>query len=371
MTGNSPDWGERQLMAGSEYSTLGFAELDDVSASAYGHAVRLGRFDREAIAGQLGLTAPEAERAEQVLRHLRLLQPMPGDPRVLVPVGPEVAAADLVGAAERQVRDLQQAVTEVRTKLLSLTPLYFEGRRERNRLEAFDLIGDAALVQSMIDERRQLCRNEVLIIQPGGPRPSEVLPAARRAAQELLERGVRMRTIYQHTARSDLPTRAYVRDVTAAGAEVRTADEVIDRLFIYDREIVFLPERTSCPDQPPGAAVVREPTLVSFLCQVFDYLWDSATPFEPDTGKAPTTGDDVKHSILRLMAKGYKDEMVARRLGMSVRTCRRHIAEITEELEATSRFQAGFNVARSGMLDDLPEDLAAGRPVSSRDTASR
>jgi hypothetical protein len=180
-----------------------------------------------------------------------------------------------------------------------------------------------------------------------------------------------MRTIYQHTARSDLPTRAYVRDVTAAGAEVRTADEVIDRLFIYDREIVFLPERTACPDQPPGAAVVREPTLVSFLCQVFDYLWDSATPFEPDTGRAPTTGDDVKQSILRLMAKGYKDEMVARRLGMSVRTCRRHIAEITEELEATSRFQAGFNVARSGILDDLPEELAAGRPVSSRDTANR
>ncbi|MFY4718926.1 LuxR C-terminal-related transcriptional regulator [Streptomyces sp. LaBMicrA B280] len=343
-------------MAGIEYSALGFDELDDLSASAYGQAVRLGRFEHETIAVRLGLSAPEVERAEQTLRHLRLLQPMPGEPTALVPVGPDAAAADLVGAAERQVHDLQQAITEVRAKLLSLTPLYFEGRRERNRLEAFDLIADAALVQSMIDERRQLCRSEVLMIQPGGPRPSQVLPAAREAAQELLERGVRMRTLYQHTARSDLPTRAYVRDVTAAGAEVRTADELIDRLFIYDREIAFLPERTSCGDQPPGAAVVREPTLVSFLCQVFDYLWDSATPFEPDTGKAPTTGDDVKHSILRLMSKGYKDEMVARRLGMSVRTCRRHIAEITEELEATSRFQAGFNVARSGMLNGLPAE---------------
>src|SRR5690349_5867317 len=105
-------------MAGSEYSTLGFAELDDTSASAYGQAVRLGHFDRVAIAEQLGLPAPEVERAGQVLRHLRLLQPMPGDPKVLVPVGPDVAAADLVGAAERQVRDLQQAVTDVRTKLL-------------------------------------------------------------------------------------------------------------------------------------------------------------------------------------------------------------------------------------------------------------
>jgi DNA-binding NarL/FixJ family response regulator len=90
---------------------------------------------------------------------------------------------------------------------------------------------------------------------------------------------------------------------------------------------------------------------VSFLCAVFDHLWEGATPFAVDSQKAPTTTDDLKQSIIRLMAKGYKDEMVARRLGMSVRTCRRHIAEITEELEATSRFQAGFNVAMSGILD--------------------
>jgi ATP/maltotriose-dependent transcriptional regulator MalT len=90
---------------------------------------------------------------------------------------------------------------------------------------------------------------------------------------------------------------------------------------------------------------------VAFLARVFEHLWDNATPFEAVSSMAPVTGDDVKHSILRLMSKGYKDEMVARRLGMSVRTCRRHIAEITEELEATSRFQAGFNVARSGILD--------------------
>ncbi|MET9960285.1 LuxR C-terminal-related transcriptional regulator [Streptomyces sp. NPDC006326] len=344
-------------MIGSEYTASGFAELDDTSASAYGQAVRMGRFDREAVAEELRLCPQDIERTEQVLRHLKLLQPMPGDPSVLVPVGPDAAAADLVGAAERQIRDLQAAVTDVRSKLLSLTPLYFEGRRERNRVEAFDLITDAALVQSTIDERRQMCRSELLIIQPGGPRPAEILPAARESALELLGRGVQMKTLYQHTARSDLPTRAYVREVTAAGGEVRTADELIDRLFIYDREIAFLPERAACPGRPPGAAIVREPTLVSFLCSVFDHLWDGATPFAPETNKATATADDVKHSIMRLMSKGFKDEMVARRLGMSVRTCRRHIAEITEELEATSRFQAGFNVAMSGILDTPQDEL--------------
>jgi hypothetical protein len=115
-------------------------------------------------------------------------------------------------------------------------------------------------------------------------------------------------------------------------------------MLIYDQELVFLPERSG-DQRRPGAAVVREPTLVAFLCSVFEFMWDSATPFVVESQKATATSDDLKQSIIRLMVLGYKDEMVARRLGMSVRTCTRHISEITEELEATSRFQAGYNAA--------------------------
>jgi len=43
--------------------------------------------------------------------------------------------------------------------------------------------------------------------------------------------------------------------------------------------------------------------------------------------------------ILTMLAGGAKDETVARSLGLSVRTCRRHIAEILTRLNATSRFQ--------------------------------
>ncbi|MEV7025569.1 hypothetical protein [Kitasatospora sp. NPDC093558] len=338
-----------------------FSELDDASAAAYGQAVRLGRFDREVIAEHLGLAPREVERAETVLRNLRLLQPMPGRRDVLVPIGPDVAAADLVGDAERQIRELQQAVTSVRSTLISLLPTYFEGRRERNSLEAFDIVSDADLVQSMIDEQRERCRSEVLMVQPGGPRPSNLLSAARDSATSMLSRGVQMRTIYQHTARSDLPTRAYVRDIVDLGGEFRTCDELIDRMFIYDREVVFLPERSGGPDATPGAAIVREPVLVTFLCSVFEYMWNNGSPFTAESTKAPAVNDDLKSAIVRLMVQGYKDEMVARRLGMSVRTCRRHIAEITEDLQATSRFQAGYNVAASQLLDlDRPAALGPG-----------
>ncbi|MGW2640789.1 LuxR C-terminal-related transcriptional regulator [Streptomyces sp. NPDC001348] len=305
---------------------------------------------------RLALSPAEIEHAEKVLILLRLLQPMPGDPGMLVPVAPDVATADLVSSAEMQIRDLQQAVTDVRGRLMSLTPVYFEGRRLRNRLEAFDVITDPTTVQSMLDHLSAHCRHEMASVAPGGARPGEVLQAARKSALGMRERGIALRTIYQHTARGDLATRAYVRDVTAVGAEFRTADQLIDRILIYDQETVFLPKREEGGPAGAinGAIVVREPTLVAFVCSVFEHLWDGATPFVPDTSRAPSVADDLKQSILRLMAKGYKDEMVARRLGMSVRTCRRHISEITEELEATSRFQAGYNVALSRMLEEQP-----------------
>ncbi|MFG2484593.1 hypothetical protein ACGFSI_17735 [Streptomyces virginiae] len=340
-------------MVMGEGSDSGFAELDDVSAAAYGLAVECGRFAREQVAERLSLTPQEVARVERVLTGVRLLQAVPGHPSELTPVTPDVAAASLVAPAERHIRDLQQAVTDVRAKLLSLTPLYFEGRRMRNRLEAFDVITDVARIQPMLDHLTQNCTGELLTVQPGGARPAHALPSARESALTALARGVSIRTVYQHTARNDLPTRSYVRDVTERGAQIRTADEVIDRMIIYDREMVFLPER-STGEGIPGAAIVREPTLVAFMCSVFEYLWDGATPYVVDSQNSPASSDELKASIVRLMSKGYKDEMVARRLGMSVRTCRRHIAEITEELEATSRFQAGYNAARRELLSGGP-----------------
>ena len=56
-------------------------------------------------------------------------------------------------------------------------------------------------------------------------------------------------------------------------------------------------------------------------------------------------------AILRLMADGEKDEAISRRLSISVRTCRRHIADYMSQVGASSRFQAGVIASRNGHLD--------------------
>ncbi|MFF6996469.1 LuxR C-terminal-related transcriptional regulator [Streptomyces sp. NPDC008313] len=328
-----------------------FAELDDVTRAAYQHAVRVGRFQRDEVSASLHLTSEEAARVEQVLRMLCLLHPIPGGSDLL-PVSPDAAAVELVGSTERQIRDLQQGVTEVRARMLSLMPRYFESRRARSQAEAFDVILDADTAQSMIDEMSDRCKSEVLTVQPGGAQPAHLLTAARQVALGILDRNVRMRTIYQHAARTDLVTKAFVRDLITAGAQIRTSSEVVDHFVVYDREVAFLLGRDS------GATIVREPTVVAFMCTVFEHLWGGSNCCYPGEVEADRALEDVKSSIVRLMSEGYKDEMVARRLGISVRTCRRHIAELMEELQATSRFQAGVHATRGGLLPHLRDPLA-------------
>jgi DNA-binding CsgD family transcriptional regulator len=125
-------------------------------------------------------------------------------------------------------------------------------------------------------------------------------------------------------------------------------------MFVFDREVAFIPKRTH-PDQVPGALVVREPVLISFLCALFDQFWVSALPFTTDGPGYQNVSDDLRRSILELLAQGLKDEVVARRLGMSVRTCRRHIATLMQELGAESRFEAGVKAAQLGLLDKKGE----------------
>ncbi|MET8682156.1 hypothetical protein ABZW18_32435 [Streptomyces sp. NPDC004647] len=336
---------------GIEDSRLRFGELDEESASAYRQAVRSGRFTRKEIAEELNLTSEETLRIEQILTRLRLLQPMPGSPGQLAPSSPEAAVADLVGCTEDHIRSLQRAVTDIRSTMMSLMPVYFEGRRERNRAEAFDLITDVDAIRALLHEHRVHAKFEILTVQPNDAQGAAPLLASLRDSMlETLDRGVRLQTLYQHTARGDLITSSYVREVTAKGAEIRTTNELVDRLIVYDREVAFLPEQAI--DGPGRSAiVVREPNLVAFMCKVFEYQWHGATPFLPDATQPEPITDEVKLSIIRLMSRGYKDEMVARRLGMSVRTCRRHIAELTEGLNAVSRFQAGVNAAMSGHVD--------------------
>lgn len=56
-------------------------------------------------------------------------------------------------------------------------------------------------------------------------------------------------------------------------------------------------------------------------------------------------------TVLYLLCEGEKDEAIARQLAVSVRTCRRYIAEFMAQVGARNRFQAGVIALREGWLE--------------------
>ena len=86
-----------------------------------------------------------------------------------------------------------------------------------------------------------------------------------------LERGVQMRTLYQHTARHSNATREYVDDMLEHGAQVRTLDEFFNRLIVIDRRVAIIPG-----GQADVAVAIHDPHLVSYLADIFDRSWERA-----------------------------------------------------------------------------------------------
>ncbi|SCF65319.1 regulatory protein, luxR family [Streptomyces sp. MnatMP-M27] len=322
--------------------------LDPDGVSAFLRSVDRGWFDEGALREEEDLPAAEVARIRTTLLALKLLRPAATDPQRLEPNSPGRAAAEVVSPVHETVYRLQREASRLQGTLLSLESAYQQHVRSRDDT-SLEVIDDWTHVRAMIAEQSWCATTEVLAILPGGLRTAETLAETLPRNLAMLERGVRLRVIYQHTARTSQVTRSHVTSINAAGGLVRTVGHFVEGLVVFDQETAFLPTRTD-DGTPPGAAVVRSAKVTRFLAAVFEYLWAEASPFLPSVmGYADATGD-LRSAVARVLAQGLKDGVAARRLGMSERTFRRHVSHLMTELNATSRFQAGVLAARAGLL---------------------
>ncbi len=105
------------------------------------------------------------------------------------------------------------------------------------------------------------------------------------------------------------------------------------------------------PTGTAGALLIRAPIVIAALREYFEMLWERATPVGAPLPKEP--GDRLtatQQRVLELMAEGVQDDVIARRLGISTRTVRRHITAIMNRLAVTSRFAAGAAAQRRGWI---------------------
>jgi hypothetical protein len=136
-------------------------------------------------------------------------------------------------------------------------------------------------------------------------------------------------------------------EIRVAGGDAPPANLVAD-LLITDRQLAMTVLLSR--DGQLRSDIVGEPSVIGILRTVWEVLWAHSVPLESAIRLRGLLQDEAKASILELLESGAKDETIARALGVSLRTCRRHIAEVLATADAVSRFQAGSRLARACLL---------------------
>ncbi|GAB3774588.1 hypothetical protein GCM10027600_37430 [Nocardioides ginsengisegetis] len=190
------------------------------------------------------------------------------------------------------------------------------------------------------------CEEEILTAQPQTGRDPQTLARAALRDTTALERGVKMRTLYQHSARRSAVTHKYVAAVTERGAEVRTLDEFFNRMIVIDRRVAVIPGQ----EDLRAVMAIREPSVVAYLVDIFERTWERARPFtNRETSMMKDIAAEQRAMTIRMLIEGHADPASAKRLGVSTRTYAGYIADLKEEYEAETRFQLGYTMGSQGI----------------------
>jgi hypothetical protein len=333
--------------------------IDSIADSAYGDiAVEDENLERiyayaleqasppstERVRLATGLDCHAFEKAVARLVSLRLVNKDQLAAGELVPLAPDCARLSLLVPLTQALEQHQRKVDVIRGVYAKLTPLYRESAVHRDL--GVSVVTEASDIQDLIAQLSSACTVEVLASRPGGARSRTVLAGPLENPGSLLDRGVQIRALYQHAARYDSATVAQVARLTDLGIRVRTTCDEHARALIFDRDAVVMERQAPLR----GAVLIRDCSVVHAFWQSFDHMWSEAVAFGPNYDQATVRrlSEDVKTMIVLLLIEGVEDKVIARRLGMSLRTCQRHIYEIMNRLGAKNRLQAGYLIRQHG-----------------------
>ncbi|MEV0592949.1 helix-turn-helix transcriptional regulator [Nonomuraea cavernae] len=160
--------------------------------------------------------------------------------------------------------------------------------------------------------------------------------------------GFTPRKLLSPVALAEEETRAHLRLVRSKGALVRISGSPLPHeTIIIDRRVMILAGRQTLAGRE--YTVTTAQTLVDGVHSLFSAIWDNSVDLDTYLrGDVPHLDADGR-MILEALGSGLTDESAAKRLGVSLRTYRRRVAELMTRLEAGSRFQAGLRAGELGL----------------------
>lgn len=327
-------------------------QVSQLALRCYVTAVRLGRaWNGADVMRSCECDERSMRSVVELLMELQLLRPHAATPDEYAVQSPESALQNLLMAADKslqstvaRLQQLREAVKLVSTEFKSAHDSSFhDGFARRAVPGAAVTVGDAL----------KAAHTEVLLACPERDLVSNIA-----CLRQLSNREVQVRILYQSAnGLGSAEAKACLLELTDFGVKVRITPALPWYLAAIDREALLLQSASgTVPSRSEhGAVSIRAPQVIDYIVALYLHWWDASPGLPaPILGAAGGGENDVPRAeqrlLLAMLSSGMTDEAIARKLGLSERTVRRRVTELTAALESNSRFQTGVNAVRAGWI---------------------
>lgn len=167
----------------------------------------------------------------------------------------------------------------------------------------------------------------------------EILQASLHYDLMKSRRGERMESVYNPDGFDSEAERFILEHPVLCG---RTGPALL-QMKVYDRRAVVLEGPELAGDR--SAMLVTRSEVVWAALQLLRYVFPVAHPLPPQGQTGPSL-TARQREVVAMLADGLGDDVIAKRMQISVRTVRSEVAVVLQAVGATSRFGAGYRLGR-------------------------
>ncbi|MET4922001.1 helix-turn-helix transcriptional regulator [Streptomyces sp. PSRA5] len=331
-------------MGDNEMSVFGVSPTEE---EIYRHFLRNPDTSADDIHLLVHTAQDDAKHSLDRLRKLGLLHPDSSHDRVS-PADPGVAIGRLTDSRLNALHEELRRVMQARDLVDGLRA---EQGSRLPPVQGIEQLEGLTEIRNRIDDLAFFARDEILSVEPYTKLSAENIERSRPLDLRCLRRGVRIRNVVLAAALDDLPTRDYLRELVKRGAQIRVAENITERILVYDGRTALVP--VDPQNTARGALLAHKSGLVTNIIALFEKIWTEADDLRTVTKESADAVDglsEIEQQVLISMCTVGKDEAGARDLGISVRTYRRHVADLLQALGAASRAQGALLARERGWI---------------------
>lgn len=255
-----------------------------------------------------------------------------------IPLDPRVAGQRIIAQERAALERALSRLSEI-PDLTDQLATHFDPHRYYGGPSS-EFLGDKAAMNARIGQVIGDSSNELYTAQPGQPeaRDPAVVRLGIARSQEVLARGVKVRTLYPVSAHAHAPTRAYVEEIIAAGAEVRLHSGPFPRMVLVDRRNLFIDNHVIDSETNAGWHVVDR-SAVMWAREVFLMFWHRSGRWQDVAGASETVTTGRQRQILHELTAGLSQQQVGARVGLSNRAVAKELAALRDALGFETLYQ--------------------------------